>query len=172
VKLARVGRDNGTYEDAVIKKILSPYADDRSAVTDCLKLVQSGFAGKRAVLIYGFEVPGRPLAWLINAFEAVAAQHVVLGPEQTHPCISWCIRSLPLAESSLGKSSGVQPTCSSERATAVTRRVERLRKVIREARLARQVSTGRSNVSLLCEVWSGVGSNYRPSVFQRGGDTL
>jgi hypothetical protein len=25
VKLARLGRDNGTYEDAAIKKILSPY---------------------------------------------------------------------------------------------------------------------------------------------------
>jgi hypothetical protein len=36
VKLARVGRNNGTYEDT-IKKILSPYADDRSAVTDCVK---------------------------------------------------------------------------------------------------------------------------------------
>lgn len=33
VKLARLGRDNGTYEDAAIKKILSPYAEDRSAVT-------------------------------------------------------------------------------------------------------------------------------------------
>jgi hypothetical protein len=48
VRLARVGRDNGTYEDAAIKKILSPYADDRSAVTDCVKLARSGFAGRRA----------------------------------------------------------------------------------------------------------------------------
>lgn len=85
VKLARVGRDNGTYEDAAIKKILSPYADDRSAVTDCLKLAQSGFAGRRAVMIYGFEVPGRPLSWLINAFEAVATQHVVLGARTEAP---------------------------------------------------------------------------------------
>jgi hypothetical protein len=29
VKLARLGRDNGTYEDAAIKKILSPYHEDR-----------------------------------------------------------------------------------------------------------------------------------------------
>ena len=54
VKLARLGRDNGTYEDAAIKKILSPYPDDRSAVTDCAKLARSGFAGRRALLIYGF----------------------------------------------------------------------------------------------------------------------
>lgn len=85
VKLARVGRDNGTYEDAAIKKILSPYADDRSAVTDCVKLARSGFAGRRAVLIYGFEDPHRPLFWLIEAFEAVAAQHVKLGTRAEAP---------------------------------------------------------------------------------------
>lgn len=85
VKLARVGRDNGTYEDAAIKKILSPYPDDRSAVTDCVKLAHSGFVGRRAVLIYGFEVHGRPLSWLIEAFEAVAARHAVLGPRAEAP---------------------------------------------------------------------------------------
>jgi hypothetical protein len=85
VKLARVGRDNGTYEDAAIKKILSPYAGDRSAVTDCVKLAHSGFEGRRAVLIYGFDDPDRPLLWLIEAFEAVAAMHVVLGPRAGAP---------------------------------------------------------------------------------------
>jgi hypothetical protein len=85
VKLARVGRDNGTYEDAAIKKVPSPYPDDRSAVTDCVKLAQSGFAGRRAVLIYGFEVQGRPLLWLIEAFEAVAERHAVLGPRAEAP---------------------------------------------------------------------------------------
>ena len=79
-----MGRDNGTYEDAAIKKILSPYADDRSAVTDCVKLAGDS-ANRQAVLIYGFEVPGRPLAWLIEAFEAVAAQHVELGTRAESP---------------------------------------------------------------------------------------
>jgi hypothetical protein len=85
IKLARLGRDNGTYEDAAIKKILSPYPEDRSAVTDCQKLAGSGFAGRRAVLIYGFEDPGRPLMWLIEAFEAVAARVVSLGPREEAP---------------------------------------------------------------------------------------
>jgi hypothetical protein len=85
VKLARLGRDNGTYEDAAIKKILSPYPEDRSAVTGCAKLLHSGFAGRRAILIYGFEDPQRPLHWLIEAFEAVAARTVVLGPRQEAP---------------------------------------------------------------------------------------
>lgn len=85
VKLARVGRDNGTYEDAAVKKILSPYADDRSAVTDCVKLARSRFMCRRAVLIYGFEDPARPLRWLIDAFEVVAAQHARLGPRAEAP---------------------------------------------------------------------------------------
>lgn len=85
IKLARLGRDNGTYEDAAIKKILSPYPGDRSAVTDCVKLLRSGFDGRHAVLIYGFEDPQRPLHWLIDAFEAVAARTVVLGPRNEAP---------------------------------------------------------------------------------------
>jgi len=85
VKMARLGRDNDTYEDAAIKKILSPYADDRSAVTDCRKLSDSGFAGRRAVLIYGFDDPDRPIMWLIEAFEAVAARTVTLGPRESAP---------------------------------------------------------------------------------------
>src|SRR5262249_27076371 len=79
MKLARVGRENGTDEDTAVKKILSPYADDRSAVTDCMKLVASGFTSRKGILVYGFEDPGRPLAWLIDAFELIAAQHVTLG---------------------------------------------------------------------------------------------
>jgi len=85
VKLARLGRDNGTYEDAAIKKILSPYVDDRSAVTDIAKLAGSRFAGKRAILIYGFEDPHRPLCRLVDAFEAVAARTTMLGPRQEAP---------------------------------------------------------------------------------------
>jgi hypothetical protein len=85
VKMARLGRDNGTYEDTAIKKILSPYADDRSAITDCRKLAESSFAGRRAILIYGFEDPQRPLGWLIDSFEAIAALTVRLGPREQAP---------------------------------------------------------------------------------------
>jgi hypothetical protein len=31
------------------------------------------------VLIHGFEMTGRPLLWLIEAFEAVAARHATLS---------------------------------------------------------------------------------------------
>lgn len=85
VKMARLRRDNGTYEDTTTKKILSPYPDDRSAVTDCRKLAGSGFAGCRAVLIYGFTDPHRPIMWLIEAFEAIAAKTVTLGSREEAP---------------------------------------------------------------------------------------
>jgi hypothetical protein len=85
VKLASVGRDNGTYKDTAVKKILSPYADDRSAITDCVKLVESDFTARKAVLIYGFEDPKRPLMWLVEAFELIALQHVKLGKREEAP---------------------------------------------------------------------------------------
>ena len=85
VKIARIRRDNGDYEDTTTKKILSPYPDDRSAVTDCRKLASSGFGERRAILIYGFEDPTRPILWLIEAFELIAARTVTLGPRETAP---------------------------------------------------------------------------------------
>jgi hypothetical protein len=85
VKMARLRRDNGGSEDTTTKKILSPYPDDRSAVTDCRKLASSGFGGRQAILIYGFEDPARPITWLIEAFELIAAGTVTLGPRQTAP---------------------------------------------------------------------------------------
>jgi hypothetical protein len=56
-----------------------------AAVTDCVKLARSGFAGRRAILIYGFDDPERSLRWLIEAFEAVAAGHAVLGSRTEAP---------------------------------------------------------------------------------------
>jgi len=85
VKMARLRRDNGDYEDTTTKKILSPYADDRSAVTDCRKLASSGLGERRAILVYGFEDPARPIMWLIEAFELIAARTVTLGPRETAP---------------------------------------------------------------------------------------
>jgi len=54
-------------------------------VTDTVKLARSDFAGKCAILIYGFEDPERPLDWLIEAFEAIATRTAVPGPRQQAP---------------------------------------------------------------------------------------
>jgi len=55
-------------------------------VTDCVKLAGSDFAGKCAILIYGFEDPERPLDWLIEAFEAIATRTAVLDRDSRRPC--------------------------------------------------------------------------------------
>ena len=80
VKLLRRLGDNGKPNDNILMHILSPYAQDRSAVTDCAKLAHSGFASRQAIMIIGFEYPDWPLAPAIKAFERVASDIVNLRP--------------------------------------------------------------------------------------------
>jgi len=79
VKMARFSGDNGKPDDTSVKDIVSPYENDRSAVTDCKKLCVAGFPGRTAVLIYGFDDERRPLPPIIDAFEALARTQVQLG---------------------------------------------------------------------------------------------
>jgi hypothetical protein len=79
VKMARVYGDNNRPDDTGVKDILSPFAVDRSALADCSKLVALGGDARRAVLIYGFDAPQRPVAELIAAFEILARQRVHLS---------------------------------------------------------------------------------------------
>jgi hypothetical protein len=79
VKMARFSGDNGKPDDSALKAILSPYESDRSALTDCAKLAGSGFPCAKAILIYGFDSPSRPLEPAIDAFEALARRRVTLG---------------------------------------------------------------------------------------------
>jgi hypothetical protein len=80
VKMARPNGDNGKPDDTSIKDILSPYESDRSAVSDAVKLAATMLAPHKAILIYGFDCPRRPLLTIIEAFEVLASQRVVLGP--------------------------------------------------------------------------------------------
>jgi hypothetical protein len=79
VKMARPNGDNGKPDDTSIKDILSPYESDRSAVSDAMKLAATTLAPRKAILIYGFECPRRPLATIIDAFEALASRSTTLG---------------------------------------------------------------------------------------------
>lgn len=63
----------------MIMHILSPYPDHRSALTDCSKLAASGLAAHKAILIYGYEHPNRPLGPVIDAFEALASRQVSIS---------------------------------------------------------------------------------------------
>jgi hypothetical protein len=80
MKMVRFQGDNGKPDDTAIKDILSPFEDDRSAVTDCVKLAEKGGAVRKAMIIYGFEAPRRPLSTIVRAFEMLVSSRVVLGP--------------------------------------------------------------------------------------------
>src|SRR5262245_36338989 len=78
IKMFRPNGDNGKPDDTAIKDILSPFASDRSAIADLLKLAGSSIAERHAIFIYGFEDVRRPLSQLIEAFELLARARVQL----------------------------------------------------------------------------------------------
>lgn len=73
IKLFRPMGDNGRPNDNMLMHILSPYAEHRSALTDCEKLRGSAIARRKAVVIFGFESMKSPLETGIAAFETLAA---------------------------------------------------------------------------------------------------
>jgi hypothetical protein len=78
-KMLRLMGDNGKPNDNMLMHILSPYAHDRSALTDCSKLVDSGFQGRKAIVIFGYDFPGLLMDPAIDAFEALAEKRVRIG---------------------------------------------------------------------------------------------
>lgn len=78
VKLLRLLGDNGLKNDNMLMHILSPYPVDHSAVTDCSKLLRSGFADRKAVVIIGYDYDSLPMAPAIKAFELLASSEVTL----------------------------------------------------------------------------------------------
>lgn len=80
VKMLRFLGDNGRVNDNILMHILSPYAADRSALSDCEKITRSDLAGQKAVMIFGYDHAEWPLDPAIDAFENLAEGRVVLGP--------------------------------------------------------------------------------------------
>jgi hypothetical protein len=78
-KMMRLMGDNGKPNDNILCHILSPYPQQRSALTDCQKLAQAGFKGSLAILIYGYAYEGYPLEPVIRAFETLASEVVTLS---------------------------------------------------------------------------------------------
>jgi hypothetical protein len=72
IKMLRLMGDNGKPNDNMLMHILSPYPKDRSALTDCVKLLESGLSGRKAILIYGFDYPSLHMDPAIEAFETLA----------------------------------------------------------------------------------------------------
>lgn len=76
VKMMRLFGDNGKPNDNMIMHILSPYPQQRSALTDIQKLQKSGFDGDKAILIYGYDYDDYPMALLMNCFEKLAGSRL------------------------------------------------------------------------------------------------
>jgi hypothetical protein len=93
VKMFRMKRDNGRREDySPVENILSPYPDDRSALTDVGKLGASAFACRKGLLIFGYDYDEWPMDPVIEAFEVLASRRVGLKrakpasvPDLIHP---------------------------------------------------------------------------------------
>jgi hypothetical protein len=79
VKMLRLFGDNGKLNDNMLMHVLSPYPAHRSALTDCAKLAASGLAGRKAILIFGYDYDGWAMDPAIEAFETLAAERVLIG---------------------------------------------------------------------------------------------
>ncbi len=80
LKMLRLMGDNGKPNDNMLMHILSPYAVHRSALTDCTKLLRSGFAERKAIVIFGYDYDDLPMDPAVEAFEALASRAVSLSP--------------------------------------------------------------------------------------------
>jgi hypothetical protein len=79
VKMGRFRGDNGKPDDTGIKDLISPFREDRSALSDAVKLAESGFSPRKAVLVYGFDDADRPLDAAIDALEILLRHRVSAG---------------------------------------------------------------------------------------------
>ena len=78
-KAFRMLGNNGVAQKDRIAPILSPYPDQRSALTDCMKLINSPLAKNNAVLIYAYDYDQYPMIEVIEMFELFASKKVKLG---------------------------------------------------------------------------------------------
>jgi hypothetical protein len=83
VKMLRLMGDNGKPNDNMLMHILSPYPQHRSALTDCEKLVTSTLAGRKAILIFGYDYPALAMDPALDAFETLARTRVTLSARQS-----------------------------------------------------------------------------------------
>ena len=78
-RLLTLKTESGKPNDKALTEILSPYRQHRSALTDCLRLSKSNFAGGKAIVIAGYNYKDMPLEPAVSAFEASAAAVVRLS---------------------------------------------------------------------------------------------
>jgi hypothetical protein len=83
IKMLRLMGDNGRPNDNMLMHILSPYLVHRSALTDFVKLRDSGLVGRKAIVVFGYDYAGLPVDTAIEALELLASRQVKLGGRAT-----------------------------------------------------------------------------------------
>ena len=75
LKVVRPFGDNGLPAEHWSENVLHPYPGNTSSLGDCLKLVTSGLAERKAILIFGYEhtPPRVPIEQAVLGFELLAA---------------------------------------------------------------------------------------------------
>ena len=73
IKMMRLFGDNGKPNDNITMHILSPYPQQRSALTDVQKLRKSDFEGEKAIVIYGYDYDDYPMSLMMGCFEKLAS---------------------------------------------------------------------------------------------------
>jgi hypothetical protein len=97
LKLLRPFGDNCVEFEHWSENVLHPYAGTTSSVGDCLKLVGSGFAERKAVVVFGYEhtPPQISLEPAVRAFELIvpgvagiplSVRYEALAEGLVHPC--------------------------------------------------------------------------------------
>lgn len=93
IKLARPFGDNGRPAERWSENLLYPYPGNTSSIGDCLKLLNSSFQERKAVIVFGYEhtPPKIPLEPAVKAFELIADKVVGL---HLSPRVQMTVRDL------------------------------------------------------------------------------
>ena len=118
IKMMRLLGDNGKTNDNIAMHILSPYPQQRSALTDIQKLKESGFDGDKAIVIYGYDYDEYPLSLMMDYFETLAGHR--LRPRARPRSTGWFTPFIDEARSTAGCL--LEPRRASRRASRSTDR--------------------------------------------------
>jgi len=86
-KLLRPFGDNDKEAEHWSENVLHPYPGNISSIGDCIKLIESGFSERKAIVVFGYEhsPPQIDITITIDAFEVIAKQvvKIKLGERQS-----------------------------------------------------------------------------------------
>lgn len=85
-KLLRPFGDNGKEAEHWSENVLHPYPGNVSSIGDCIKLIESGFSERKAIVVFGYEhsPPQIDIVTAIESFEVVAKEVVRVELSERH----------------------------------------------------------------------------------------